>query len=78
MYCGGNICVLCLWSRLAFRLLLAPVEIGFIRQFVLNANQNPNIALKNGAIMGNISLGLDDTAQQYFLDRLQEFIISSH
>ncbi len=40
-----------------------PVEIGFIRQFVLNANQNPNIALKNGGILGNISLKLDDAAQ---------------
>ena len=69
--------MLCLWSRLAFRLLLAPIEIGFIRQFVLNANQNPNIALMNGAIMGKVSLELDDAAQQYFRDGLHGFIPSS-
>ncbi len=77
MYCGGSICVLSLWSRLAFRLLLTPIEIGFIRQFILNANQNPNIALKNGAIMGNISLQLDNAAQQYFHDGIHGFIACS-
>ncbi len=74
IYCGRTICVLCLWSRLAFQHFLAPIEIRFIHQFVLDDNQNPNIALKNGAIMGNMSLKLNNAVRQYFWDGLHGFI----
>ena len=41
----------------AFHLLLTMKQ-----TLSLNANQNPNTALENGAIMGNISLDLDKAA----------------
>ena len=55
----------------------APIQIGLVHQFVLNVEQNPKIALKNGAIMSSVSFKLDNAVQHSFWDGLHGFIACS-